>query len=150
MKTPSSFLNTHSWLVYNWKHYPHHQYYDSRQFFYFKRSLHSWAYTFRKCGRRNNFAATIKHPSLVNQESTDSAILHTSAISSAEGSLLSKNHPKKLRLFPSLRLRFCPFVAVSWVFVVRSMPLFQKIGVDFDSGSPSTKKWQWVTRSSKW
>ena len=59
----------------------------------------------------------------------------TSAMPSADGSPLSRNQAKKLRLTrPSCRFRSFPTSAS--VRVVRFIPFFQSIFVDFDSGSP--------------
>lgn len=59
----------------------------------------------------------------------------TSAMPSADGSPLSRNQAKKLRLTrPSCRFRSFPTSAS--VRAVRFIPFFQSIFVDFDSGSP--------------
>ena len=63
---------------------------------------------------------------------------HTSAISSADGSLLSVNHMKNVLGGPCRLFLLCPFCAVC-AFFMRSIPSFQFIVVDVDAGSPVTE-----------
>ena len=56
----------------------------------------------------------------------------TSAMSSAEGSLTSLNHVKKVLPFPLRLFR----LACCWALLVKSMPSFHLISVELDSGSP--------------
>ena len=64
----------------------------------------------------------------------------TSAISSADGSWLSRNHWKNVRLGPCRLFLLAGSPWLCCAFLTKSMPSFHSIGVEFEAGSPK-KEW---------
>ena len=85
------------------------------------------------CGVKASKAETVREkPGLENKQLS---CVCTSAMSSADGSLLSRNHWKKVRSRPCFR--FWEFDTwTSSAFFTRSIPSFHCRGVDCDAGSP--------------